>query len=172
LIDIPPGNKRITRFVLELSVPKLSDFEGLAIFAKVVQMHSFVGAATELPLSKATVSKAISRIERKLGARLFNRAARRLAVTEAGRQLYDRSARILAEGEAAEDDGMAQSAAPRGHVHLTAPMSYGLVRVAPIRPEFLERYPAVTIDLHLSDSHVSGRDATPPFASHSCRTLP
>ena len=53
-------------------MPKLPDFEGLAIFAKVVQMHSFVGAATELRLSKATVSKAISRIERKLGARLFN----------------------------------------------------------------------------------------------------
>jgi len=81
-------------------VPKLPDFEGLAIFAKVVQMHSFVGAATQLRLSKATVSKAISRIERKLGARLFNRAARRLAVTEAGRQLYDRAARIPAEGEA------------------------------------------------------------------------
>jgi len=119
-------------------------------------MHSFVGAATQLRLSKATVSKAISRIERRLGARLFNRAARRLAVT-----------RILAEGEAAEDDGMAQSAAPHGHGRLTAPMSYGLVRGAPIRPEFLERYPTVTIDLHLSDSHVSGRDTTPPFASHS-----
>ena len=64
MIDIPPGDKRVTHFVLELSVPKLSHFEGLAIFAKVVQMHSFVGAATELRLSKATVSKAISRIER------------------------------------------------------------------------------------------------------------
>jgi DNA-binding transcriptional LysR family regulator len=112
LIDIPPGDKRVTHFVLELSVSKLPDFEGLVIFTKVVQTRSFVGAATELRLSKATVSKAISRIERKLGARLFNRAARRLAVTEAGRQLYDRAARILAEGQAADDDGMAQSAAP------------------------------------------------------------
>jgi DNA-binding transcriptional LysR family regulator len=79
--------------------------------------------------------------------------------------LYDLAARIPAGREAAEDDGMVQSTAPRGHVRLTAPMSYGLVRVAPIRPEFLERYPAVTIDLHLCDSHVSGRDTTPPFAS-------
>jgi hypothetical protein len=71
LIDIPPGDKRVTHFILELSVPKLPDSEGLAIFAKVVQMHSFVGAATELRLSKATVSMAISRIERKLGARLI-----------------------------------------------------------------------------------------------------
>src|SRR6202008_2431008 len=137
-------------------MPKLPDLEGLAIFAKVVQTRSFVGAADELQLSKATISKAVSRIEKKFGTRLFNRTARRLAVTEAGRQLYDRATSILAEGEAAEDDGMAQSAAPRGPVHLTAPKSYGLVRVAPIRPDFLERYPAVTIDLHLSDSHVSG----------------
>jgi DNA-binding transcriptional LysR family regulator len=156
-------------FVLELNLSKLPDFEGLAIFAKVVQMRSFVGAATELRLSKATVSKAVSRVERKLGTRLFNRLPHRLALTEAGRQLYDRAAGILADGEAAEDDGMAQSAAPRGHVRLTAPMSYGLLHVAPILPEFLERYPAVTIDLHLSDSHVDlvgeGYDAAIRIAS-------
>jgi len=135
-------------------VSKLPDFEGLAIFAKVVQARSFVSAATELRLSKATVSKAIGRIENKFGARLFNRSARRLALTEAGRQLYDRAAHILAEGEAAENEGLAQSALPRGHVHLTAPMSFGVLRVAPILPEFLELYPDVTVDLHLSDAHV------------------
>jgi DNA-binding transcriptional LysR family regulator len=151
-------------------VSKLPDFEGLTIFAKVVQKHSFVGAATELRLSKATVSKAVTRIERKLGTRLFNR----LALTESGRQLYDRAARVLAEAVAAEDDGMAQSAAPLGHVRLTAPMSYGLLHIAPILSEFLERYPAVTIDLHLSDSHVDllgeGYDAA--IRSHPCPTLP
>jgi Bacterial regulatory helix-turn-helix protein, lysR family len=64
-------------------VSKLPDFEGLAIFAKVVQTRSFVGAAQELRLSKATVSKAVSRIEKKFGTRLFNRTARSLALTEA-----------------------------------------------------------------------------------------
>jgi DNA-binding transcriptional LysR family regulator len=83
-------------------VSKLPDFEGLAIFAKVVQTRSFMGATAELRLSKATVSKAVSRIEKRFGTRLFNRTARRLAVTEAGRQLYDRAAHILTEGEAAE----------------------------------------------------------------------
>jgi Bacterial regulatory helix-turn-helix protein, lysR family len=81
-------------------------------------------------LSKATVSKAISRIEKKFGTRLFNRTARRLAVTEAGRQLYDRAAHILAEGEAAEDEVIAQSTVPRGRVRLTAPISCDSLDVA------------------------------------------
>ena len=85
-------------------MPRLPDHEGLAIFAEVVQMRSFIGAATELRLSKATVSKATSLMERKFGTPLFNRTARCLAVTETGRQFYERSAHILAGGEAAEDD--------------------------------------------------------------------
>jgi DNA-binding transcriptional LysR family regulator len=135
-------------------VSKLPDFEGLAIFVKVVQTRSFIGAAAELQLSKATISKAVSRIEKKFGTRLFNRTARRLAVTEAGRQLYDRAAHILAEGEAAENEVIAHSAVPRGPVRLTAPISFGVVNIAPLLPKFLELYPDVTIDLHLSDFHV------------------
>jgi DNA-binding transcriptional LysR family regulator len=154
---------------VEFDMSKLPDFEGLAIFAKVVQMRSFVGAAEELRLSKATVSKVVSRIEKKFGTRLFNRTARRLSVTEAGRQLYERAAHILAEGEAAEDEVIAQSAVPRGRVRLTAPISFGVLHVAPILPEFLEQFPDITIDLHLTDHHVDlvgeGYDAAIRIAS-------
>jgi DNA-binding transcriptional LysR family regulator len=133
---------------------RLPDLEAMAIFARIVEMRGITAAAADLGLSTPTVSKALTRLERRLGARLFNRTSRQLVLTEAGQHLAQLAARLVADAEAAENALLAQSATPQGQVRLGVPMSFGLSQVAPILPDFLARYPQVSIDLHLSDARV------------------
>lgn len=132
----------------------LPDFEGLAMFAKVAEERSFAAAARALNVSVATVSRAVARLEERLGARLLNRTSRQLALTEFGRTIADSALRIYREAEQAEGAAREMAARPRGLVRLSVPMSFGLRWVAPLLPEFFRLYPEVSIDLHLSDASV------------------
>lgn len=133
---------------------RLPDLEAWAIFAAVVEHRSFSGAAEGIGLSKATVSKAITRLEEHIGQSLFHRTSRRLALTEAGKPLAEHAQRILAEARAAEEAARDAASAPTGRVRLATPMSFGVSNVAPLLATFLAAHPGVEIDLHCSDARV------------------
>jgi DNA-binding transcriptional LysR family regulator len=133
---------------------KLPDFEAWSIFACVVEHKSFTGAAGSLGLSKATISKAVSRLESQVGAPLFHRTSRRLSLTESGTKLVEHARSILAEGRAAEEAARDEASEPVGLVRLAAPMSFGLGHVGPVVADFLCEYRGISIDMHLSDAKV------------------
>jgi DNA-binding transcriptional LysR family regulator len=137
-----------------LSMSRLPDFEGLAMFAKVAEERSFAAAARAMGVSVATVSRAVTRLEDRLGGRLFNRTSRRLALTDYGHRLAVRASKIYSEAEEAEDFARETSSKPRGLVKLTAPLSFGARWVAPILPAFFRQYPDVAIELHLTDAPI------------------
>src|ERR671936_735630 len=130
---------------------KLPDFEALAIFAKVVELRSFAAASTELALSKATVSKAVSRLEQRLGARLFNRTSRRLALTDAGQRLAERAARLIGEGF---DAGLRIARLPDSS--LIARRLCAMPRYTVAAPSYLKRHGRPTHPMHLADHKCFG----------------
>lgn len=133
---------------------RLPDLEAWAIFASVVDHRSFSGAADAIGVSKATVSKAVTRLEEKLGQSLFHRTSRRLTLTENGKALAEHAARILGEAMAAEEAARDAATAPAGLVRMTAPMTLGLMHLTDIVADFLAQNPAVEIDLQLTDAKV------------------
>ncbi|MDH3473352.1 MAG: LysR family transcriptional regulator [Rhodospirillales bacterium] len=130
------------------------DLDAMALFARVVETGSFTGAAAQLGLSKSSASKQVGRLEARLGARLLNRTTRRLALTEAGQAFFEGCQRVVAEAAAAEQAVTQLAAAPRGVLRVNAPMSFGVLHVAPALPALLAACPELALDLTLNDRRV------------------
>ena len=125
------------------------------MFAAVVEAGSFAGAAQRLGTSSGQASKLVSRLEAELGVRLLHRTTRALAPTEAGRAYYDRLRSLLDEFDALDAEVRDQGRAPRGTVRLTAPLSFGVLRLAPFLAGFARENPLIGLDVQLTDRLVS-----------------
>jgi DNA-binding transcriptional LysR family regulator len=123
----------------------------MEVFVRVVDLGGFTAAAREFRLTPSGVSKLVSRLEGRLSARLINRSTRRLQLTPEGQAFYDRAVRVLSDIDEAEREAAA-GAAPRGHLRVNSNIPFGMRHVMPLVPQFLERYPEVTLDIVLSDS--------------------
>lgn len=129
-------------------------FAALAAFCRVVERGGFTAAADALEVTTATVSKHVAALEEHLGARLLYRTTRRVTPTEVGEAFYERCRRLLDDLEEAEAAVRALHETPRGTLRVNAPMSLGLVRLAPLFAEFQRRHAAVELDVTFTDARV------------------
>ncbi|QDL90807.1 LysR family transcriptional regulator [Paroceanicella profunda] len=123
-------------------------------FLRVVDQGGFTEAARKMGLSKSAVSKHVSALEVRLGARLLNRTTRRVSPTEIGLAYYDRASRVLAD--ATEADAMVSSmqSEPKGELRVSAPVSFGVHHLSPVVADFLADYPDVSVHMVLDDRFV------------------
>ncbi|TGG95476.1 LysR family transcriptional regulator [Natronospirillum operosum] len=136
------------------SIQKIPQISDGAVFCRVVETGSFTAAADALELSKGAVSKYISRLESRLGARLLHRTTRRLALTEAGDAYYKRASRALSELLEAEQEVTEHADRPGGRLRISAPPFYGAEILSRYLGEFRRSYPDISLDLDLSNRMV------------------
>ena len=123
----------------------------MEVFVRIVESGSLAAASDSLGVSAPSVVRTLAALERSLDVRLLNRTTRRSSLTDEGREYYESCRRVLAEARAADAALRSRRADPGGRLRLTAPVTYGRMRVAPVVTAFLAKYPDVEVELLLLD---------------------
>ena len=126
----------------------------MAAYVRTVEAGSFAAAAGALGISAQMVAKHVTYLEARMGTRLLNRTTRRQSLTEIGKAYYDRCKLVLAEIDWADSLADEARGAPRGRLRVNAPVTFGTHSLMPLVTRYLRRFPAVDIDLVLSDRYV------------------
>ena len=129
----------------------MDKFQEIKVFTAVADYGSFVAASEALNLSKAAVSRYVSDLERRLGARLIHRTTRKLSLTAEGEIFLMRCRSILESIEESEEEISTRGQTASGKLRITAPVSFGIQHLAPLWKRFLDEYPKVNLELELSD---------------------
>jgi DNA-binding transcriptional LysR family regulator len=128
------------------------DLSEIFVFLRVVQRGSLTAASTALRMPKSTVSRKLSDLEKRVGARLLQRTTRRISLTDIGRAYYDHCVRIAADIEEAQAAVARLQATPRGLLRVSAPVAFSLL--GPIVAEYLRLQPEVELELVCTDRRV------------------
>jgi DNA-binding transcriptional LysR family regulator len=126
----------------------------MEVFARVAEAGSFVAAAVRLKMSPAMVTRYVMDLENRLGTRLINRTTRRLQLTESGAAYLERCQQVLHEIEEMDLAVASEVSQPRGVLKVNAPLAFGVRHLPPCIREYQTRFPAVTVDLALTDRFV------------------
>lgn len=126
----------------------------MAVYAHVVEGGSFAAAARRLGTSRSAVSKAVTKLEKALGARLLNRSTRHLSMTEVGTAFAEHCSRILDEASRAERAVSSLHGEPRGVLKVAASVAFGTLHVAPALAEFMGRYTDLDVDMSITDRSI------------------
>ena len=123
-------------------------------FATVVDQGGFTDAAKKMGISKSAVSKHVSSLEARLGARLLNRTTRRVSPTEIGLAYYDRARRVLSDAGEADALVASMQSEPTGLLRLSVATDFGVNHLSPILGDFLQKFPDITVNMVLNNRYV------------------
>lgn len=123
----------------------------IELFCKTAELQSFTAAAAHVGVTQAAVSRAISRLEARVGVQLFVRSTRNVRLTERGKAYYEHCQQALGQLAEAERELTGQQNVVAGLVRMSLPTSYGHLRVLPVLAEFRRRYPQVRLEIQLTN---------------------